>query len=203
MKCPKCHREMIFIPGMGTEPDQYACIHRITPYSNCFCDGQVLLVTSTHSTASPTVRVLPVSENARLPEFKTQGAACADLYAAGRHEINPGRKDFIRTGIAMQIPDGHEGQIRARSGLSAKKQLILLNGVATIDSDYRGEILVPLQNIGPAPQQICPGDRIAQITIKPVQNFAFVWASHIPDTARGSGGFGHTSINDQDATKTE
>lgn len=197
MHCPKCHRKMIFVPGEGKAPDQYICIRRISPYSSLFCDGRVTLNTSTHSTTTPTVRVLPLSENARLPEFKTAGAACADLYAVSQHYLKPGEKDFIPTGVALQIPEGYEGQIRARSGISVKKQLILLNGIGTIDSDYRGEVMVPVQNIGTTYQVIDRGDRIAQITIKPVQRCAFVWTEALDETARGTGGFGHTGINDE------
>lgn len=143
----------------------------------------------------PFVRVKKMHSAACLPEIKTAGAAGADLCAVERYTVPAGRQALIRTGIAVEIPEGYEGQIRSRSGISAKKQLILLNGVGTIDSDYRGEIMVPLQNIGRHVQSIRPGDRIAQLMVKPATQCSFCWADELGITERGAGSFGSTGVN--------
>jgi dUTP pyrophosphatase len=140
----------------------------------------------------PLVRVRRLHAHAKLPVRKTDGAAGADLSAIDLYEIPPGGVAIIRTGISVEIPEGHEGQVRARSGLSAGKQLILLNGVGTIDSDYRGEIMVPVQNIGRDMQIIHTGDRIAQLVLQPVAMPRYDWAEALSETARDSGGFGST-----------
>lgn len=141
------------------------------------------------------VRVKRMHPEARLPEVKSDGAAGADLSAADQYVIDPGEVAVIRTGVAIEIPDGFEGQVRARSGLSAKKELILLNGVGTIDSDYRGEILVPVKNIGGRCQAVQPGDRVAQLLVKPVERCRFEWAEALSETVRADGGFGSTGMN--------
>lgn len=143
----------------------------------------------------PLVRVRQMHREARLPEVKTAGSAGADLASVEQYVIDPGCVAVIRTGLSLEIPEGYEGQVRARSGLSAKKQLILLNGVGTIDSDYRGEVLVPVKNIGESCQAVQPGDRVAQLVIAPVARSIFDWSMELSETARADGGFGSTGMN--------
>lgn len=131
---------------------------------------------------------------AKMPEFKTDGSVCADLYATSRHFILPGEKATIRTGIALEIPVGYEGQVRSRSGISAKLELILLNGIGTIDADYRGEIRIPVKNISNANVYIEPGHRVAQLAVRRAEYFLFREGSELSLTGRGENGFGSTGI---------
>ncbi|MCF8094454.1 MAG: dUTP diphosphatase [Desulfobacteraceae bacterium] len=133
--------------------------------------------------------------DAQMPQVKTDGAAGADLAAVESCTVASGQVALVRTGIAMEIPQGYEGQVRSRSGISTAKQLILLNGIGTIDADYRGEIMVPVKNIGRERQEIEAGDRIAQLMIRPAPKFAFCWADELESTERGVGGFGSTGVN--------
>jgi dUTP pyrophosphatase len=143
----------------------------------------------------PLVRVQRLHTDARLPARKTDGSAGADLSVIEPYEIPPGGVAFLHTGLAVEIPEGHEGQVRARSGLSSGKQLILLNGVGTIDSDYRGEILVPVQNISCEFQFVYTGDRVAQLVICPVVRPRYDCAEILSETTRGGHGFGSTGVN--------
>ena len=95
----------------------------------------------------------------------------------------------------MEIPPGYEGQVRPRSGLALKKGVALVNSPGTIDADYRGEIGIIIINHGTEPVEIMPGDRVAQLIIAPVTRAALVEVDDLNDTARNSGGFGHTGVN--------
>ena len=119
-----------------------------------------------------------------------------DLFASLEHDVmlQPGERKLIPTGISVAIPDGFEGQVRARSGLALKRGLGLVNGPGTIDSDYRGEVGVLLINFGEEPVRICDGDRIAQLVIAQVFRADVVEADDLPATARQEGGFGHTGL---------
>ncbi len=110
----------------------------------------------------------------------------------GRIEMAPGERRAVPTGIAIEIPDGYEGQVRPRSGRAIKEGLAMINSPGTIDADYRGEVKVLLVNLGHAPIIIEPGDRIAQLVIAPVARVEIVEVDSLADTPRGSGGFGHT-----------
>jgi dUTP pyrophosphatase len=122
------------------------------------------------------------------------GAAGLDLASAADEAITvaAGARVAVPTGLAFEIPQGFEGQVRPRSGLARKVGLTILNAPGTIDSDYRGEVQVLLVNLGDAPHVIQPGDRIAQLVIAPVTIAALEEADTLSDTARGAGGFGHT-----------
>jgi len=98
----------------------------------------------------------------------------------------------VATGLAFEIPPGFEGQVRARSGRALAEGLALVNAPGTIDADYRGEVKVILINLGEAPIQIKPGDRIAQLVITPVAHAELVEVENLQESARGTGGFGHT-----------
>jgi len=108
--------------------------------------------------------------------------------------IEPGHHAAVPTGIAIELPQGYEGQVRPRSGLAARHGITVLNAPGTIDSDYRGEIKVLLINLGLQPVQIAKGDRIAQLIVAPVVQAILALADSLPDTDRGAGGFGHTGL---------
>lgn len=118
-----------------------------------------------------------------------------DLASAADESITlaPGARVAVPTGLELEIPEGHEGQVRPRSGLARKHGVTLTNAPGTIDWDYRGEVVVLLVNLGQEPHTIAPGDRIAQLVIAPVTRVALQEVdAPLSDTARGAGGFGHT-----------
>lgn len=129
-----------------------------------------------------------------LPKFMTKGSAGMDLYANIENEIilNQGNIKLIPTGIAINLPDGFEAQIRPRSGLALKHGISFVNTPGTIDSDYRGEINVIMINFGDGPFTIKRGDRIAQMIINRVEIPEIVEINELGETTRGSGGFGST-----------
>ncbi len=132
-----------------------------------------------------------------LPQYQTAGAAAFDLAAALAEDeivtIIPQRVVLIHTGFSMEIPVGYEGQIRARSGISVKHQIIPINGPGTIDSDFSGPVRVALYNAGLEPYQVTRGMRIAQMVIAPAEQAVIQEAFDAPpETARGAGGFGST-----------
>src|SRR6266446_9106110 len=124
----------------------------------------------------------------------TPGAAGMDLYAAVAADvaIDPRTIVMIPTGLEMAIPDGFEGQVRPRSGLAVKHGISLPNTPATIDADYRGEIRVPLINLGRQPFRVSRGMRIAQLVVAPVARVAWCEVAELPATDRGARGFGHS-----------
>ena len=129
-----------------------------------------------------------------LPTYQSAGAAGMDLLADLEQAVTlwPLERRAVPTGIAVEIPDGFEGQVRPRSGRAMREGLTLLNAPGTIDSDYRGEIEVILVNLGRDSVMIEPGDRIAQLVIAPVARAILVEVNDLEDTPRGGGGFGHT-----------
>ena len=108
--------------------------------------------------------------------------------------IEPGKRALIPTGLFMEFEPGYEVQIRARSGLAAKYGIGLVDGLGTIDSDYRGEVKVALINMGETAFEVKNGDRIAQMVISPVVRAEIEPAGELSDTERGEGGFGSTGI---------
>ena len=142
------------------------------------------------------VTVLCVANSGCLPEYKSQGAAGADLKADIPSEIRlkPGERRLVPTGFWLQVPSGYEAQIRPRSGLAIEHGVTLLNSPGTIDSDYRGEIKVILINLGQQEYVLQRGDRIAQIVICPVAMADYVQQETLEFTDRGEGGFGSTGI---------
>lgn len=134
------------------------------------------------------------SSGAVVPEYKTAGAAGADICALVDSPVTipAGKYAMIPTGLFFEIPEGYEVQIRPRSGLAAKNGVTVLNTPGTIDSDYRGEIKVILINLGEKDFIINSGDRIAQMIIAPVTQTSFEIADFLSDTDRGTGGFGST-----------
>ena len=131
-----------------------------------------------------------------LPQYETAGAAGMDIraYLDDPVTINPGERALVPTGLFMEIPEGYEVQIRARSGLAIKKGIGLVNGIGTIDSDYRGEVKVPLINWGQEPFTVSNGERIAQMVAATYIKAEIEPAEELSETERGAGGFGHTGV---------
>ena len=133
-------------------------------------------------------------EGAIIPEYKTSGAAGADVCAFLSEPvvIKSGEFAMIPTGLSFAIPEGYEIQVRPRSGLAAKNGVTVLNTPGTIDSDYRGEVKVILINHGKDAFTVNNGDRIAQLIVAPVTQGIFEKADELDSTERGEGGFGST-----------
>jgi len=140
------------------------------------------------------IRRLDGNDDLPVPEVATAGSAGVDLRAAvlAPLELAPGERALVPTGFAVALPEGYEGQVRPRSGLALKLGVTLLNSPGTIDSDYRGEVGVVMANLGQKPVAIRRGDRIAQLVIAKVERPAFDLVAELPESGRGSGGFGHT-----------
>ncbi len=136
--------------------------------------------------------MLPHGEGLPLPGYATRGSAGCDLRAAIPATLEPGGRALVSTGIAIALPDGWEGQVRPRSGLAIRHGVTVLNGPGTIDADYRGEIKVPLINLGDAPFAIERGERVAQLVVAPVSQVRWLPVEALDDTARGAAGFGST-----------
>lgn len=136
------------------------------------------------------------SRSGKVPRYETEGSAGMDIRAYIDEDIviEPGRRALVPTGLAIELPAGTEAQIRARSGLAIKKGIALINGVGTIDSDYRGEIKIALINLGDGSFTVKDGDRIAQMIIAKYEQVKLETVDALDDTERGSGGFGHTGI---------
>ncbi len=143
---------------------------------------------------SPNLRFRRVRAGAILPRYMTEGAAGMDLSSAadGPITLAPGQRVGVPTGWNMELPPGFEAQVRPRSGLSLRHGITVVNAPGTIDSDYRGELIVLLVNLGQAPYTIAPGDRVAQMVIAPVARATVEEVTELSETARGVGGFGHT-----------
>lgn len=140
------------------------------------------------------VNIKKLNPNATIPTYGSDYAAGADLYACiyAPITIEPGETFMVKTGLAMELPEGYAGLIYARSGLASKRGLAPANKVGVIDSDYRGEVMVALHNHSNSPQKIEPNERIAQLVITPYIQGVFSEVDDLSDTARGEGGFGST-----------
>lgn len=135
---------------------------------------------------------LPEGQGLPLPSRATPGAAGYDLASAEDGTLGPGERRLFRTGIAIAVPQGYECQLRPRSGLALRHGVTLPNTPATIDSDYRGELMVALVNLSADPFTVTRGMRIAQMVVAKVEQVAFEEVAELPRTARGGGGFGST-----------
>ncbi len=129
-----------------------------------------------------------------LPRYMTSHAAGMDLYAELAQDLvlAPGERALVPTGIAIELPDGYEAQVRPRSGLALKHGIALVNSPGTIDADYRGEIGVIMINHGVEPFTVRNGERIAQMVFAPFSRAVLMEVAELGDTKRGDGGFGHT-----------
>jgi dUTP pyrophosphatase len=145
------------------------------------------------------INVRIISESGILPSYETVGSAGMDVRAFLKVPIRlaPGQRALIPTGIRIELPMGLEAQIRARSGLSIRHGLAMVNGVGTIDSDYRGEIMIPMINLGDETVLIENGDRLAQMVIARYVRVSWEPATKLSETERSEGGFGHTGIKEK------
>jgi dUTP pyrophosphatase len=143
---------------------------------------------------TPRVQLKKLRPDAIVPQYMSEHAAGLDLCAAidAPITIAPGDRVAVDTGLAMAIPHGFEGQVRARSGLARKHGIGLVNAPGTVDADYRGAVMILLINLGREPVQIAPGDRIAQLVIAPVVRAQLEEVDELSATQRGDGGFGST-----------
>jgi dUTP pyrophosphatase len=140
------------------------------------------------------ISLLPHARHFAPPGYATEHAAGMDLQAAITDSIilQPGKRTIVPTGIAIALPPGLEAQVRPRSGLAAKHGITVLNTPGTVDADYRGEIKVILVNLGDEPFTIEPEMRIAQMVIAKHERVSWKIFNDLPETQRGSGGFGST-----------
>jgi len=137
------------------------------------------------------VEVLAVADV--LPAYAHPGDAGADLCAAETVTLQPGQRKTVGTGISIALPDGFAAFVVPRSGLAARHGITIVNSPGTVDAGYRGEIRVTLLNTDTeVPYDIAAGDRIAQIIVMPVTQARFVPVDQLPDSERGTGGFGST-----------
>ena len=135
---------------------------------------------------------LPHADGLPLPSLATPGAAGYDVASAEDGRLAPLERKLFRTGFAIAVPDGFECQIRPRSGLALKHGITLPNTPATIDSDYRGELMITLVNLGTEAFEVTRGMRIAQMVVARVERVTFRAVDALPETTRGAGGFGST-----------
>lgn len=143
------------------------------------------------------IKRLPHAEGLDLPSYQTEDSAGADLRAAIDNDIVliPGAKAMIPTGLSIALPKGTEGQVRPRSGLASKFGITVINAPGTVDADYRGEMKVSLINLGTEDFTIERGMRIAQLVVAPYIRADFEETpDELPETVRGSGGFGSTGV---------
>ncbi len=139
------------------------------------------------------IRRLPHHDGLPLPTRQTAGAAGYDVCSAEpEFTIDPRARRLVRTGLALAIPAGYEAQVRPRSGLAVKHGLTLPNSPATIDSDYRGELMIPMINLGAEPVVVTRGMRIAQLVFQRVEAVELQEVAELPPSERGGGGFGST-----------
>ncbi|MEM6474857.1 MAG: dUTP diphosphatase [Pseudomonadota bacterium] len=143
------------------------------------------------------VKRLPHGEGLDLPAYATDGAAGMDVVSAEDVTIEPGGRYPVATGLSVAFPQGHEFQVRPRSGLAFKHGITVPNTPGTIDSDYRGELKVLLINHGTEDFVIARGDRVAQLVLAPVIQAAWQEVEELDATARGEGGFGSTGGHKQ------
>jgi dUTP pyrophosphatase len=142
------------------------------------------------------VKRLPHGAGLKMPSYQSKHAAGLDVVAAVPEEapltLEPGARALVPTGLVLELPDGHEAQVRPRSGLALKHGVTLLNSPGTIDADYRGEVMVLLVNHGTEPFTVRRGERIAQLIVVPVSRVEAVAVEELGATERGPGGFGST-----------
>lgn len=128
-----------------------------------------------------------------LPSYASDGAAGMDLALAGEEvSLQPGERALLPTGFCFSIPSGYEGQVRLRSGFARRTGCLMPNAPGTIDSDYRGELLVLLMNATDSPVTVASGERFAQLVICPVARATLIESRVLLETTRGEGGFGST-----------
>jgi len=145
---------------------------------------------------SVALTALPHADGLALPAYATEHAAGMDLIAAVTNDIilQPGQRTLIPTGLQIALPEGYEAQVRPRSGLALKNGITVLNSPGTIDADYRGEVQVMLVNLGTEAFTVTRGMRIAQMVVAAYARVEWEQVETLPETKRGSGGFGSTGV---------
>lgn len=140
------------------------------------------------------IQITKLRDRAIIPEYQTRGAAGMDIHACIDEPIvlQPLERRLVPSGFAIAVPEGYEAQVRARSGLSIKHGITMINGVGTIDADYRGEVGVLLVNISNESFEIIPDMRIAQLIIAKYERAEWTEVTSLEATDRGAGGFGST-----------
>lgn len=138
------------------------------------------------------VKFKKLDERAKRPEYGSENANGADLFALNDYTIEPGKTVKIQTGIALELNDEYAGFIMARSGMACNRGLAPANKVGLIDTDYRGEIIVALHNHGEETQTVNAGDKVAQLVIIRLPQATFIEVEELDETKRGDGGFGST-----------
>jgi dUTP pyrophosphatase len=138
------------------------------------------------------VRVKRLFPDAQIPKAAKKGDVAFDLYSIIDHELRPGERFAVPTGIAVEIPPGYEGQVRPRSGLALKEGVTVLNTPGTVDSGYRGEVKTIMVNHSDESFKVTKGMRISQLAIRPVPDVEFIEVEELSDTDRGEDGFGST-----------
>jgi dUTP diphosphatase len=145
--------------------------------------------------SAPLLKLVRVGQRGpplELPSYHSGAAAGLDLRADEPCTLAPGERRLVPTGLALELPAGHEGQVRPRSGLALKHGIGMVNAPGTIDEDYRGELGVILVNLGQEPFHLQRGERIAQLVVAPVTRVEVRLVESLVETARGAGGFGST-----------
>lgn len=140
------------------------------------------------------LKVKKLHKDAILPKYQSSGASGFDLHSIEDVNIDSGCFGFVKTGLAFEIPNGYEIQVRARSGLAYRNGIGILNSPGTIDSDYRGEVMVILFNFSKEKFYIKNGDRIAQAVLSQVYMANLIISHDLSDTKRGASGFGSTGV---------
>ena len=146
-------------------------------------------------TSAVTVKVKLLSADAKMPTKARAGDVAFDLYSAAELNLEPGEHGAVPTGIAVEVPDGYEGQVRPRSGLAAEHGVTVLNTPGTIDSGYRGEVKTIMINLGSKSFHITKGMRISQLAIRPVPDVTLVESDNLSGTERGGRGLGSTGLS--------
>jgi len=143
------------------------------------------------------IRIKKLRESAKIPEYQTEHAAALDVHACldAPMTLAPLERAMVPTGLAFELPEGTEMQVRARSGLSIKHGLTLVNGIGTIDADYRGELNILMINLGQEAFTIEPDMRVAQLLVSRYEKVEWEAADALTETARGDGGFGSTGFD--------
>lgn len=145
---------------------------------------------------SEIIKITKLKSAAVVPAYQTEHASGMDLHACldAPQTLQPFERSMIPTGLAIELPAGFEAQIRARSGLAIKHGITMVNGIGTIDADYRGEIGILVINLGNTAFVVEPGMRIAQIVIARYEKVTWQLADSLNETQRGDGGYGSTGV---------
>jgi dUTP pyrophosphatase len=140
------------------------------------------------------IKIKRITETAIVPKYALLGDAGADLYSDEVAVLWPGKRRLVSTGVAVEIPLGYVGLVHPRSGLAVKSGISIVNSPGTIDSGYRGEIMINLINLGDSAVNIMPGDRVAQLVIQAVEFADFEIVDELEDSERGTEGHGSTGM---------